>query len=134
MNYKLKNSIDLFDRRWISIIIFKQMARTTLLTLLVTLGAMAAAMAEAFSCPDAACRCGLDGRGRLKAVCDRGELMDPIPVRQMDPLTEVLIISAPQQRPNYLTIGPIFQVNSIDQINRWNQYINFKFKVNKLTN
>jgi len=85
------------------------MARTTLLTLLVTLGAMAAAMAEAFSCPDAACRCGLDGRGRLKAVCDRGELMDPIPVRQMDPLTEVLIISAPQQRPNYLTIGPIFQ-------------------------
>ena len=66
--------------------------------------------AEAFRCPDAACRCGLDPRGRLKAVCDRGDLMDPIPVRQMDPLTEVLIITAPHQRPNYLTIGPIFQV------------------------
>jgi len=69
--------------------------------------------AEAFSCPDGACRCGLDPRGRLKAVCDRGDMMDPIPVRQMDSLTEVLIITAPHQRPNYLTIGPIFQVASL---------------------
>ena len=64
--------------------------------------------AEAFHCPDV-CRCGLDPRGRLKVVCEKGDMIDPIPVRSMDSLTEVLIISAPEDRPNSLTIGPIFQ-------------------------
>lgn len=66
---------------------------------------------EAFNCPAEVCRCGLDPRGRVKVVCDRGELGDPIPIRAMDPLTEVLIIAAPDDKPNSLTIGPIFQVN-----------------------
>lgn len=64
--------------------------------------------AEAFQCPDV-CRCGLDGRGRVKVVCEKGAMMDPIPVRAMDPLTEVLVITASDDRPNTLTIGPIFQ-------------------------
>ena len=90
------------------------MAPTGLLLLLVLLAMTMvrtelASAAEAFNCPDA-CRCGLDPRGRLKVVCDRGDLMDPLPVRSMDPLTEVLIITAPEDRPNTLTIGPIFQV------------------------
>lgn len=66
--------------------------------------------AETFQCPLDVCRCGLDPRGRVKIVCDRGDMMDPLPIRSMDPLTEVLIISAPEERPNALTIGPIFQV------------------------
>lgn len=66
--------------------------------------------AETFQCPSEVCRCGLDPRGRVKVVCDRGDMADPIPVRAMDPLTEVLIISAPEENPNTLTIGPIFQV------------------------
>ena len=66
---------------------------------------------EAFNCPIEVCRCGLDPRGRVKVVCDRGDLGDPIPIRTMDPLTEVLIIAAPDDKPNSLTIGPIFQVN-----------------------
>ena len=65
---------------------------------------------EAFNCPVEVCRCGLDPRGRVKVVCDRGDLGDPIPIRTMDPLTEVLIIAAPDDKPNSLTIGPIFQV------------------------
>lgn len=68
---------------------------------------------EAFNCPADVCRCGLDPRGRVKVVCDRGELGDPIPIRAMDPLTEVLIIAAPEDKPNSLTIGPIFQVSSL---------------------
>ena len=66
--------------------------------------------AESFQCPNDVCRCGLDPRGRVKVVCDRGDMMDPIPIRAMDILTEVLVISAPEERPNSLTIGPIFQV------------------------
>lgn len=66
---------------------------------------------ESFNCPAEVCRCGLDPRGRVKVVCDRGDLGDPIPIRAMDPLTEVLIISAPDDKPNSLTIGPIFQVS-----------------------
>lgn len=66
---------------------------------------------ESFHCPADVCRCGLDPRGRVKVVCDRGELGDPIPIRAMDPLTEVLIIAAPDDKPNSLTIGPIFQVD-----------------------
>lgn len=67
-------------------------------------------VAESFNCPSEVCRCGLDPRGRVKVVCDRGELGDPIPIRSMDPLTEVLVINAPDDKPNSLTIGPIFLV------------------------
>ena len=65
---------------------------------------------DAFQCPGEVCRCGLDQRGRIKVVCDRGTLGDPIPIRNMDSSTEVLVITAPEDRPNFLTIGPIFQV------------------------
>lgn len=79
-----------------------------------TVGSMELSMSnsvgEAFNCPAEVCRCGLDPRGRVKVVCDRGDLGDPIPIRAMDPLTEVLIIAAPDDKPNSLTIGPIFQV------------------------
>ena len=37
-------------------------------------------------------------------------MVDPIPIRAMDLLTEVLIIDAPDGKHNSLTIGPIFQV------------------------
>ena len=66
--------------------------------------------AETFQCPMDMCRCGLDPRGRVKVVCDRGDMVDPIPIRAMDPLTEVLFISSPEEKSNSLTIGPIFQV------------------------
>lgn len=66
--------------------------------------------AETFQCPMDVCRCGLDPRGRVKVVCDRGDMVDPIPIRAMDPLTEVLFISSPDEKSNSLTIGPIFQV------------------------
>lgn len=69
---------------------------------------------DAFQCPSEVCRCGLDQRGRIKVVCDRGTLGDPIPIRNMDSSTEVLVITAPEDRPNSLTIGPIFQVRYVD--------------------
>ena len=69
------------------------------------------ARGEVFQCPPAElCKCELDSRGRLKVACDFGEMVDPIPIRAMDPLTEVLIIGAPEEKHNSLTIGPIFQV------------------------
>ena len=73
------------------------------------------ARGEVFQCPPAElCKCELDSRGRLKVVCDFGEMLDPIPIRAMDPLTEVLIIGAPEEKHNSLTIGPIFQVLSLN--------------------
>lgn len=50
------------------------------------------------------CLCNLDERGHIQTVCNRGG-MSSIPVMEMDPNTEVLIIRGPR---NDLTIGPIF--------------------------
>lgn len=50
------------------------------------------------------CLCNLDERGHFQTVCNRGG-MSSIPVMEMDPNTEVLIIRGPR---NDLTIGPIF--------------------------
>ena len=105
------------------------MASITLVAILVFVlvgraeGSDPTSAAESFNCPEV-CRCGLDPRGRLKVVCDRGELMDPIPVRSMDPLTEVLIISAPEERSNSLTIGPIFQgLTKLEELRIVNSFI-----------
>ncbi|XP_068627496.1 leucine-rich repeat-containing protein 15-like [Battus philenor] len=43
----------------------------------------------------------------LRIVCSRGD-MHNIPVEFFDRSAEVIIISAPKNRPNFLTIGPIF--------------------------
>lgn len=50
------------------------------------------------------CICNLDDRGRIQTVCNHGG-MSSIPIMDMDPNTEVLIIRGPR---NDLTIGPIF--------------------------
>lgn len=51
------------------------------------------------------CTCNLDERGRIQTVCNRGG-MTSIPILEMDPNTEVLIIRGPR---NNFTIGPIFR-------------------------
>lgn len=50
------------------------------------------------------CVCNLDERGRIQTICNRGG-MSSIPVNDMDPKVEVLIIRGPR---NDLTIGPMF--------------------------
>lgn len=50
------------------------------------------------------CTCNLDERGRIQTICNRGGMIS-IPVLEMDPKTEVLIIRGPR---NDLQIGPIF--------------------------
>lgn len=54
-------------------------------------------------CP-AQCTCNLDTRGRIQTICNRGGMIS-IPIIEMDPNTEVLIIRGPR---NNLVIGPIF--------------------------
>jgi len=55
------------------------------------------------------CTCSLDIRGRRQVTCSRGGMTDPIPTHLMDHQVEVLLISAPPDYPNDLTVGPIFQ-------------------------
>lgn len=55
------------------------------------------------------CFCNLDDSGRRQVVCTEGGMQAPIPINQMDPQTEVIIIAAPEYNENDLTIGPIFQ-------------------------
>lgn len=50
------------------------------------------------------CTCNLDITGRIQTVCNRGGMIS-IPIQEMDPMVEVLIIRGPR---NDLTIGPIF--------------------------
>lgn len=59
-------------------------------------------------CPSE-CSCRLDEKGRRKVSCFLGEMLDPIPTEDMDIGMEVLEITAPKDRWNYLTLGPIFQ-------------------------
>lgn len=54
-------------------------------------------------CPSE-CTCNLDITGRIQTVCNRGGMIS-IPIQEMDPMVEVLIIRGPR---NDLTIGPIF--------------------------
>lgn len=51
------------------------------------------------------CTCNLDEKGRYQTVCNHGG-MTSIPIIEMDPNTEVLIIRGPR---NDLVIGPIFR-------------------------
>lgn len=51
------------------------------------------------------CTCNLDEKGRIQTVCNHGG-MTSIPIKEMDPNTEVLIIRGPR---NDLMIGPIFR-------------------------
>lgn len=60
------------------------------------------------SCPRV-CFCPLDPRGRRQVICSTGGLQDPLPVLEMPSDAEVLLVSAPADRPNTLTLGPIFK-------------------------
>ncbi|XP_066995675.1 leucine-rich repeat-containing protein 15 [Anabrus simplex] len=55
------------------------------------------------------CTCGLDIKGRHQVICSQGGMLDPIPIASMDQQVEILIITAPESNPNFITIGPIFQ-------------------------
>lgn len=55
-------------------------------------------------CPNE-CTCNLDESGRFRIICNRGGMVS-IPIANMDPNTEVLLIRGPR---NDLTIGPIFR-------------------------
>lgn len=59
-------------------------------------------------CPSE-CECSLDDKGRRQVICQQGGMVASIPITHMDPMLEVLRISAPEDNQNSLTIGPIFQ-------------------------
>ena len=59
-------------------------------------------------CPQA-CRCSHDHQGRPTVRCYRGQMYDVIPALDMDYDTQILVIEAPPYKPNYLSLGPIFQ-------------------------
>ena len=75
------------------------------LSLVLMLLVGGAALGDA--CPKE-CRCSLDDRGRKRILCGAGGLKDPIPVLDMASDTEVMILTAPENNPNTLTLGPIF--------------------------
>lgn len=58
-------------------------------------------------CPQPECDCFLDDLGRMEIACLNGQLVD-IPSTRMNPSTEVIKIVGPQERPNFLTIGRMF--------------------------
>nr|XP_024219219.1 insulin-like growth factor-binding protein complex acid labile subunit [Halyomorpha halys] len=59
-------------------------------------------------CPQQ-CRCGPDSRGRRTVFCSAGSMFGPVPVAQMDSNIQTIRITAPENKENYLTMGPIFQ-------------------------
>lgn len=59
-------------------------------------------------CPNV-CFCPLDARGRKQVLCTIGGMQDPLPVLEMPEDMEVLEVGAPPDRPNILTLGPIFK-------------------------
>ncbi|ENN76174.1 hypothetical protein YQE_07142, partial [Dendroctonus ponderosae] len=59
-------------------------------------------------CP-ASCTCKPSDKGKRRITCLAGGLSDPIPTGQMDPRTEILEISAPEDRKNWLSVTSIFQ-------------------------
>lgn len=87
--------------------------RTWLLWAAMTAGAatvVAATVGAALpgACPQV-CFCPLDSRGRQQVLCTTGSLVDPLPVLEMPEDMEVLEVGAPRDRPNTLTLGPIFK-------------------------
>lgn len=68
------------------------------------------------NCPTE-CSCPLDIRGRWQVLCTEGGLQDPLPVLKMRKDAEVLIVTAPEHKPNTLTLGPIFRrLPSLEEI------------------
>lgn len=65
-------------------------------------------LAPAWSCPRG-CRCGLDKRGRRTVGCSQGGGKDPMPLPSITDHTEVFEVAPPRAKPNFYTIGPIFQ-------------------------
>ena len=59
-------------------------------------------------CPDQ-CRCSLDGKGRRKVICQNGGMRDSIPISDISSDTQILVITAPPYKQNYLSLGPIFK-------------------------
>ncbi|KAL1490365.1 hypothetical protein ABEB36_013074 [Hypothenemus hampei] len=59
-------------------------------------------------CP-ASCTCISSDKGKRKISCLAGGLSDPIPTGQMDPRIEILEISAPENKKNWLSVTSIFQ-------------------------
>lgn len=55
------------------------------------------------------CKCTMDENGRRKTSCLEGGLTGPVPVSTIDISTQVLEITSPDDNPNYLSLGPIFQ-------------------------
>lgn len=70
--------------------------------------ALLAAPALAGYCPRD-CRCGLDRKGRRAVNCYRGDGKDPMPMPLARDNIEVFEVAPPANKPNYYTIGPIFQ-------------------------
>ena len=60
------------------------------------------------SCPEK-CRCSLDEKARKLTACEDGGIFDLIPVAEMAPETEVLVITGSEHLPNNLSLGPIFK-------------------------
>lgn len=59
-------------------------------------------------CPSL-CRCSLGDRGRKKVTCQNGGMRDSIPIGEMSADTQILIVTAPKDVPNQLSLGPIFK-------------------------
>lgn len=81
-------------------IVFSFLRMTFIILLMLSTVALVCGFGE---CPTE-CVCNLDYKGRYQTICNRGG-MSSIPILEMDPNTEVLIIRGPR---NDLTIGPMF--------------------------
>lgn len=60
-------------------------------------------------CPSE-CTCRLDEKGRRKVTCFLGDMIDPIPVDNMDIGMEILEITAPKDHWNVLALDSVFQI------------------------
>lgn len=97
-------SLKLIEKLPIEFCVFVLIYRTMDIKLLLLLSLAAFVSGYARICPNK-CTCDeLDERGRIQTICNEGG-MSSIPIVEMDPETEVLIIRGPG---NDLTIGPIF--------------------------
>ncbi|XP_050306928.1 insulin-like growth factor-binding protein complex acid labile subunit [Anthonomus grandis grandis] len=75
-------------------------------------------------CP-ASCTCKLSDRGKKRISCLAGGMTDPIPTGQMDPHTDILEISAPESKRNWLTVTTIFQhFNQLEELHLTQSNIN----------
>uniref|UniRef100_T1JDL4 LRRCT domain-containing protein n=1 Tax=Strigamia maritima TaxID=126957 RepID=T1JDL4_STRMM len=61
----------------------------------------------AASCPDQ-CMCDTDRPGRKRVSCIRGGIHGTLPLSQIDRDIQVLVVSAPRDNPNELTLGRVF--------------------------